>query len=103
MGVAEPRVRRRGSFFDYTGAGDPEVGEHESAEGITYRVRPVRPLLKRHVTGGASRGLSRSPRRGARIHTRRMTPGAHRAPHPAEAMIRSESGIGSRPPERTPH
>lgn len=100
MGVDEPHVRRRGSFVDY--AGDPEVGEHESAEGIMYGVRLVRPVLKRHVTGGASRGLSRSPRRGVRVQSGRTHPVIHHGHHLADVTVKSANGIGSRPPERTP-
>ena len=103
MDLFQPPVRRRGSFIGYTDTGDPEVGEHESAEGITFRIRIIRPLLKRQVAGGASRWLSRSPRRGPCVPSRRTSVGTQRSPYRTDEMVRSETATGTRPLERTPH
>jgi hypothetical protein len=45
MDLFQPRVRRRG-FLVGQDTGEPEDG-HDSAEGITFRVRIVRPKFRR--------------------------------------------------------
>ncbi len=66
MDPCEPRVRRRGYFLSEAGDSDvAEVGESESAEGITYRIRIVRPQ-SRQVAGGVARRISRSALSGGR-------------------------------------
>ena len=41
MDVREPQKRRRG-FFLHSDTGDPETGEHETAEGVATRTRITR-------------------------------------------------------------
>ena len=41
MDVREPQKRRRG-FFLHSDTGDPDTGEHETAEGIATRTRSTR-------------------------------------------------------------
>ena len=41
MDVREPQKRRRG-FFLHSDTGDPDTGEHETAEGVATRTRITR-------------------------------------------------------------
>lgn len=52
MGVAEPRVRRRG-FFLHVETPDLDAAEQDSAEGIAVRVRVARsPVERASLTPG---------------------------------------------------
>jgi len=42
MDAHEPRVRRRGFFLHSPETGEPDQGEHESAEGFSVRLRTAR-------------------------------------------------------------
>ncbi len=100
MDPFEPHVRRRGYFLSE--AGDPDVadiGETESAEGITYRIRVVRPQAKQ-VAGGVSRRVSRSSLSGGRHHSSAASPNTHR--HGAGSGVRSATATDNHRPERTP-
>jgi hypothetical protein len=46
MDASEPRPRHRGYFLNAAEEADADLGEQESAEGITIRVRIFRPRLK---------------------------------------------------------
>ena len=63
MVASEPRVRRRGYFLSHAES-DPEVGETESPEGVTSRVRIPRPAVKRQGTGSLARSASASHSHG---------------------------------------
>ena len=41
MDVREPQMRRRG-FFLHSETGEPDTGEHETAEGVATRIRITR-------------------------------------------------------------
>jgi hypothetical protein len=76
MDVAEPRVRRRGLFLT---SQDPdsdsaEHAEYDAAEGVSIRVRFIRPKIRVHTTGHVT------------------APAADRARH----ALKSASAIGSR-------
>ena len=47
MDVCEPHVRRRGFFLHSADTGEPEIGEHENAEGFTVRARTARSQTPR--------------------------------------------------------
>ena len=66
MVASEPQLRRRGYFLSHTET-DPDIGETESPEGVTFRVRLSRPMSKRHGSGSAGRAssASRPHRRGS--------------------------------------
>ena len=66
MDASEPRVRHRGYFLTSSETGDAELGEDAAAEGVTIRVRIVRPRLKRRVAGSARRTALRPSRPGDR-------------------------------------
>lgn len=54
MDVAEPRVRRRGLFL--TTHEDPDSidhPDHETAEGVSIRVRIIRPKIRVHTSGSS--------------------------------------------------
>lgn len=80
MDASEPRVRRRGLFLQ-TGAGEPEAGDLDSAEGLAVRVRIIRPR-KKHLVTAVSVSLKTATR--SKLHT-----------------LRSASAIGSRPRPRS--
>ena len=52
MGIAEPRVRRRGFFFHVE---TPELDhvEQESTEGVSARLRVARPRAERAIVSSA--------------------------------------------------
>jgi hypothetical protein len=63
---AEPHARRRGYFLSHTET-DPDVGEAESPEGVTFRVRIIKPVFKRQIAGSLGRATSTShPHRRSR-------------------------------------
>ena len=51
MDVREPQKRRRG-FFLQSEAGEPDTGDHETAEGFTIRTRPTRSETPRQFSSG---------------------------------------------------
>ena len=51
MHVCEPPKRRRG-FFLHSETGEPDTGEHETAEGIATRTRITRSETPRQFTSG---------------------------------------------------
>ena len=53
MDVREPQKRRRG-FFLHSDNGEPDTGEHETAEGVVTRTRITRVNTPRQF-GGARR------------------------------------------------
>jgi hypothetical protein len=67
MVASEPHARHRGYFLSHTES-DPDVGETESPEGVTSRVRIPRPVVKRQGAGSLARGgsASHSHRRSSR-------------------------------------
>ncbi len=74
MDASEPRPRHRGYFLNSTENGDPELGEDAPAEGVTIRLRIVRPHMKRRLAGAMRRMHLRPTRPGdrhppARRHT----------------------------------
>jgi hypothetical protein len=75
MVASEPHVRRRGYFLSHEES-DPEVGETESPEGVTFRVRVSRPVSKRQVSGSGARATSAS-----HSHRRSSRPKASAAIH----------------------
>jgi hypothetical protein len=66
MNLAEPRVRHRGYFLSHSEA-ESEVSENESPEGVTFRIRILRPVHKRQA-GGSSRAASASHPRPRTSH-----------------------------------
>jgi hypothetical protein len=50
MDVREPQKRRRG-FFLHSETGEPDSGEHETAEGIATRTRLARSETPRQFSG----------------------------------------------------
>ncbi len=99
MDPFEPHVRRRGYFLSEAGDSDvAELGESESAEGITYRIRIVRPQVKQ-VAGGVTRRISRSSLSGGR-HPSSQAPVRTRRQHTGE--VRSVTATDSRRSARTP-
>ena len=50
MDVREPQKRRRG-FFLHSETGEPDSGEHETAEGIATRTRLTRSEIPRQFSG----------------------------------------------------
>ena len=77
MDAGEPRVRRRGFFLHSADTGEPDMGDHENAEGINVRVRTSRSETPRQFS---------STRRSASHTTERET----------RPEIRSGSVTGSR-------
>ena len=53
MDASEPRVRRRGLFFNVEG--DPENTESDTAEGMSIRVRFDRPRVRRALVSVSRR------------------------------------------------
>ena len=51
MDVRQPQKRRRG-FFLHSETGEPDTGEHETAEGIATRTRITRSETPRQFTSG---------------------------------------------------
>jgi hypothetical protein len=51
MDVREPQKRRRG-FFLHSETGEPDTGEHETAEGISTRTRITRSETPRQFASG---------------------------------------------------
>jgi len=49
MDVREPQKRRRG-FFLHSENGEPDTGEHETAEGVATRTRITRSETPRQFT-----------------------------------------------------
>ncbi len=100
MDPCEPRTRRRGYFLTEAGDSDvAELGETESAEGITYRIRIVRPQTKQ-VAGGVSRRISRSSLSGGR-HPSSQAPVRQRRQHTV-SEVRSETATDIHRSARTP-
>lgn len=76
MDVREPQKRRRG-FFLHSETGEPDTGEHETAEGVATRTRTNR---------------SEAPRQFASARRRRAEAGNNES----RPQIRSGSVTGSR-------
>ena len=76
MDVREPQKRRRG-FFLHSDTGDPDTGEHETAEGVATRTRITR---------------SEAPRQFASVRRSRTQAGTNEG----RPQIRSGSVTGSR-------
>ena len=95
MDPSEPHVRRRG-FLVNQDTGEPETGDSESAEGITFRVRIVRPKLRHPLAVGAHAkavpaiGRSSSPPEPS-VSTQRNAP---------SGRLRSATATGSHQQER---
>jgi hypothetical protein len=51
MDVRQPQKRRRG-FFLHSETGEPDTGEHETAEGIATRTRITRSETPRQFASG---------------------------------------------------
>jgi hypothetical protein len=66
MDASEPQVRRRGYFLNSADSFETEPGEEAAAEGITIRVRIIRPRLKRRAAGVMRRTALRPTRPGDR-------------------------------------
>ncbi len=66
MDASEPRVRHRGYFLTSSETGDDGLGEDAAAEGVTMRVRIVRPRVKRRAAGSGRRTALRPVRPGER-------------------------------------
>ncbi len=62
MHAAEPRARHRGYFLSHTET-DSDVGENESPEGVTFRIRTARHGHKRQAGGGSRSASASHPRR----------------------------------------
>ena len=60
MDVREPHVRRRGFFLHSAETGEPEIGEHENAEGFTVRARTARSQTPRQFSS-ARQAASETP------------------------------------------
>ncbi len=71
MDASEPRVRHRGYFLTSSETGDDGPGEDAAAEGITIRVRIVRPRVKRRAAGSVRRTVLRPVRPGERTASAR--------------------------------
>jgi len=71
MDASEPRARHRGSFLNSTEGPDPDLGDEAAAEGVTIRVRLIRPRVKRRMVGLMRRTTLRLPRAGGRVLTAR--------------------------------
>ena len=76
MDVRQPQMRRRG-FFLHSETGEPDSGEHETAEGVVTRTRLTR---------------SDNPRQFSSVRRRR----AHSSVEDGRPAIRSGSVTGSR-------
>lgn len=66
MDHSEPRVRHRGCFATTAEGSDPDLDDEAAAEGVTVRVRLIRPRIKRRAPGLLRRAAPRSPRVEAR-------------------------------------
>ena len=86
MDAFEPRLRRRGYFLTSPDIEDGEVGETDTAEGFTIRVRIIRPRFRR--SGPARRPVTR--------FVLKALPGSGAAAH----GVRSASATGSHRPEQ---
>jgi hypothetical protein len=95
MEPSEPRVRRRG-FLVNQDTGEPETGEYESPEGITFRIRIVKPAPKRRVVVNSQSQHTPLPRlrSSTEIHADRRASGL-------PGSVKSATATGTRPPERT--
>lgn len=85
MDVSEPRPRRRGYFLTVTEPFDLEFAEDEAAEGITIRLRILRPGLRRHAAAARRAGFRRTRSGRQPQPARRPSPPAtfaRRAPNP---------------------
>jgi len=69
MVADEPRVRRRGYFLHSADTGEPEMGDHDSAEGINVRVRTARSESPRQFSS-ARRSSSQTTERESRPEIR---------------------------------
>jgi hypothetical protein len=83
MVAGEPRVRRRGFFLHSSDASESDAAqgsESENPEGITIRVRVVRPSVPRQVaTSGRSRSTSRQENTDPQIRSGSVTGSRQRA------------------------
>jgi len=66
MDASEPRVRHRGYFLNPADSSETGPGEEAAAEGITIRVRIIRPRMKRRAAGVMRRIALRPTRPGDR-------------------------------------
>jgi len=73
MDLSEPRARHRGSFATSAEGPDPDLGDEAAAEGVTIRIRLVRPRIKRRMAGL----LRRAPSRPSRVGDRALTARRH--------------------------
>ncbi len=78
MDPDEPRVRRRGFLPTSDSDQDPDHGD--SAEGVTIRVRIIRPGLKARMVAAGKRSHSRS------VHLKGSA--NHRTRHPGQIKER---------------
>ncbi len=94
MEPSEPRARRRG-FLVNQDTGEPETGEYESPEGITFRIKIVKTEPKRRL---ALSSQSHTPpprlRSSTEIHPHRRASGP-------PGSVKSATATGTRPQERT--
>jgi hypothetical protein len=67
MDLSEPRPRHRGSFISSSEGADSDPGDEAAAEGVTIRVRFIRPRIKRRVAGLGRRTTLRVPRASGRV------------------------------------
>jgi hypothetical protein len=75
MDASEPRARHRGYFLNSPDSPDADPGEEAAAEGVTIRVRIIRPRLKRRAAGVMRRSVLRPSRPSDRQPAaRRHTP-----------------------------
>jgi len=98
MDTCEPRVRRRGYFLSESNLENDELTDSDAAEGLTIRVRIIRPRLRRSVAaaGPSARGPARHQRSAPLPATRIIVSARPRRSTP-DAALRSAIATGSHP------
>ncbi len=102
MDNCEPRVRRRGYFLSESNLENDELIDSDAAEGLTIRVRIIRPRLKRSVAaaGSSARGPA-ARQRPALAPPTRIIVRARPRPSTANSSLRSATATDSHPPGST--
>ena len=102
MDNCEPRVRRRGYFLSESNLENDELIDSDAAEGLTIRVRIIRPRLKRPVSaaGPSVRGPA-ARQRSAPLPATRIIVSTRPRRSTANDTFRSATATDSRPPGST--
>jgi hypothetical protein len=101
MDNCEPRVRRRGYFLSESNLENDELMDSDAAEGLTIRVRIIRPRLRRPAAAGgpSARGPARHQRSAP--PATRIIVSARPGRSGANDTFRSATATDSHPPGPT--